>query len=149
MALNFLRHPRSSFFWLTCVGGVDRQEPGTKISESGGLQKSASFYPIPGHGFKPNVTSFQSQLTLPSLFGMTENTHFIALTLLPTPNLVLGKPCDLPSLVGDVFSLPTHRVRETLQWNCLLSPPGCPIPTVHHHLLGEEPAICARTAVPA
>lgn len=149
MVLNFLSHPRSSFFWLTHVGGVDGQEPGTKISEPGRLQKSALFHPVPGHGFKPNITSFQSQLTLPSLFGMTEDTHFVALTLLPTPNLVLGKPDHLPHLVGDVLRLLTHRVRETLQWNHLLSPPGCPIPTVHHHLLGEEPAIGARTAVPA
>lgn len=152
MVLIFLTRLRNI---VTPVWGVDGQEPGTKISEPGGLQNAGNrpsavqSQAMVLSQIQPPSSHNNSTFTVPWLFGMTENMRFTDLTLLPTPNLVLGKTCDLPSLVGDVCHLPTHALRGTPRWYHLLSSPGCPSPTVHRQLLGEEPAVCAGTAVPA
>lgn len=151
MVFIFVESPEECCY--LCLWG---QEPGTNILEPGGIQ-SAGDQPsfAQSHSFKPNMASFQSQVTLLSLSHSSSGwqKYKFTLTLLPTPCLVLGEPCDLCQ-VKDVChshsgTLPTQVVRKTLQLYHLLSPPGCSSQTIPDQLLGEEPAICAGAAVPA
>lgn len=78
-------------------------------------EKCGLILPNPRPCLKPNITSFQSQVTPSSLSrGCSgwQKIHLTAMTLLPCTTQPSGKTCDLPSPVGDICHLPAHVVRR-------------------------------------
>lgn len=147
MVFIFLTCPRNT---VTPVWGVNGQD--LRVWGTTKCRKSAWFCPVQGHNFKPNITSFQSQVTPPSLSCGCLGWQQICISQpWPSflPSLVLGKNLWSPQTSGGCLSPPRSRGTTTLWWYHLLSPPGCPSPTIHHQLLGEEPAVRAGTTVPA